>query len=426
MKRKLLFIERMLHGDGNNAFNVLVPAKIRGSFQESTIRLALEKLQEKHAWLNASVKDDEKGYPWFVVDKNNPLKIQIRTVTRRSDEDWQSESVREWSTPFNNYQGPLMRVVWVKGDAVSEIILVMHHCLFDGRSVMSILGEFLQLLDNVNADIAQEKAITNIADVVPAHILNSKKHRIKSRLIMGAASLALSLIPTKNNQVERKKDYLIHWKLDKDTSAAFISFCKAEGITVNTAICGAILSAFKQVRQEKALNKILCPVDIRSFNKQIKQNNIFAFALMVLVSAYPGLDFLSNARAMQKDIDKKMSKLDPYNIMLLLEAAHGSLDKIVDFLKNQKPGNDCLLSNLGRIEIPYQYNSFEVETIFSISVIGPLGNTTAFTTSTYRGQMDFSFISSEGFITHAEGLSIKNKVLTTIKEQINYPTIAVA
>jgi NRPS condensation-like uncharacterized protein len=414
MRRKLLFIERMLHGDGNYAFNALLPVKIKGTFRETEIQQALEGLQRNHALLNATVKDDEQGQPWFVVDEANPVKIPVRTLIRNSENDWQTESVKEWSKAFDGYKAPLMRLVWIKGETVSEIILVMHHCLFDGRSALMILEEFLQLLDNPNVYIAPEIPISGIKDVIPQSMLNNKFHSIVAKIVIGAASLTLSLMPSKNQLEERKNDYLIHWRLDKETTSALLARCKDENVRAHSVICAIILDAFKHVQQEKAKNKILCPVDIRSFNPQIKKNNIFAFALMILVSAYPGLDFFSNAKAIQKDIDERMAKLNPYKIIMLLEAAHGSLHKIVDFLRHQKPGNDCMFSNLGKIDIPYKYQSFELETIFSPSVMVPEGHATAFTTSTHRGEMDFSFISNESSLPYEDAKAIQDKMINTI------------
>jgi NRPS condensation-like uncharacterized protein len=236
----------------------------------------------------------------------------------------------------------------------------------------------------------------------------------------------LSIIPTRKREVERQHDYYIHWKLNEETSAGLIALCKAEGITVNTVMCNIILNAYKQVRQKKALNKLLCPVDIRSFVPQIKKNNIFAFPLMILVSAYPGLDFLSNARAIQKEIERKIAKLKPYNIMMILEAGHKSLHKLMGFLKNQKPGNDCMFSNLGKINIPHQYKSFEIKTMFSPTVMGQHCNTGAITTSTYGKQMDFSFIGSEGYLPYDDALAIKCKMIEMITEHIVTEKLSIA
>ncbi|WP_448635695.1 hypothetical protein [Pedobacter panaciterrae] len=119
---------------------------------------------------------------------------------------------------------------------------------------------------------------------------------------------------------------------------------------------------------------------------------------------------------MQEDIDKKTTKLDPYETIMMMEESHSSLNNFTNFLKYGKSSNDCMFSNLGRVDIPYLYKNFAVETIFSPSVIGPLGNTTTLVTSTYLGQMDFTFIASEGFIPYNEAQAIKEKMMEILNE----------
>ncbi|QNK63118.1 hypothetical protein H7F33_00910 [Pedobacter sp. PAMC26386] len=68
--------------------------------------------------------------------------------------------------------------------------------------------------------------------------------------------------------------------------------------------------------------------------------------------------------------------------------------------------------------IPHQYQTFEIETIYAPSVIGPLGNTTSLITSTYRGQMDFSMVISEGFVPYAEAQAIQERMMSIINEQL--------
>lgn len=419
MKRKLLFLERVLLGDGDKPFNVLFPVRLCGDFEEPAVELVFEKLQKKHLWLNAFIKNDDHNHPWFSVDESNPVKIPIRVVTRDSAENWQTESVKEWSIPFDTKKGPLIRLVWIKGNGVSEMILVMHHCLSDGRSIVAVLDEFLQLLDDINADITTETSITGIEDIIPPALLQNKKLRIRSKLIMGAVWLALSLIPSRGKQTERQKDYFIHWKLSKENTAGLITLCKTEGVTVNSMMCNIILSAFKHVKQKKALNKISCPVDIRNFIPRIKENNIFAFPLMIMVSAYKNLNFSANARAIQNDITRKINNLKPNNIMMILEAGHSSLHKLMNFLKSQEATKDCMFSNLGKISIPHQYKSFEVETIFSPTSIPQHGDTTAITTLTYGGQIDFSIISSEGYLPYDDAVNVKHQMMQMITEHID-------
>lgn len=77
-----------------------------------------------------------------------------------------------------------------------------------------------------------------------------------------------------------------------------------------------------------------------------------------------------------------------------------------------------MFSNLGKLEIAHEYENFQLETIYSPSVIGPLGNTTTILTSTFRKQMDFSFMASEGYLTYNDAELIKGKVISLLKENI--------
>ena len=83
-----------------------------------------------------------------------------------------------------------------------------------------------------------------------------------------------------------------------------------------------------------------------------------------------------------------------------------------------------MFSNLGPLQIPHEYKEFTVETIFSPSVIGPLGNTTTLVFSTYRGRMDFSIIGSEGYLPHEEVTAIRDEVLRTICSQIKQTAVS--
>lgn len=419
MRRKLLFAERMLHGNGLEPFNVVSPIKIRGSFPAENLVHALKRLQFKHPLLNASIQTDAKQMPWFVAGENNH-RIPVRVAERLTSEDWQMEAVKEWSVPFKTTTEPLMRVVWLKGEEFSELLLVSHHCLCDGGSILSIIQELLLLLDDGSVNIGKEKPILSVNDIVPQRVLKNKKKVIKARLIGKAATFILWLVPVKKQLTERKKDYMINWKLDRSVSDQLILNCKSAGVTVNTALCVAVLEAFKAVRKEAFHNKISCPVDIRKFAPEIKKDNIFAFGLMFVVSAVQeAVDFFSKARKMQIDIDKKTEKLDAYETIMMMEASHSSLKNFTDFLKYGKSSNDCMFSNLGRIAIPSIYRLFTVETIYSPSVIGPLGNTTTLITSTYKEQMDFTFISSEGFIPWQQGISIRDKIIEILTAQVS-------
>lgn len=60
---------------------------------------------------------------------------------------------------------------------------------------MSFLNEFLKVLDNPAAEIGTENPILGIQDVVPAHILNSRRQKLKAKFIGRLAATAIKWIP---------------------------------------------------------------------------------------------------------------------------------------------------------------------------------------------------------------------------------------
>lgn len=416
MKRKLLFGERMLLGDGTEPFNTVIPFRLKGTFVLKDIQYALEKIQEKHPWLKAVIKHDEKNIPWFEVSEK--AKIPIRILAKKSENDWLEESKNEWYKMFNYKEQPLMRFVWIKGEETSDMMFVFHHCLCDGGSAMAVLDEFLKLLDNPKCDIGTENPILGIHDVVPDNILNSGGQKFKAKMIGRLAATAIKLIPVNKKTTDRQSDYLLNFRFDQETSQELIAYCKSQEVTVNTFLCATLLKAFEKIRKEKAFNKVSCPVDIRRFANQIKADHIFAFGLMIVVSLNKKFGFEGNLKLMQESVEKKTSKLNPYITMMVMESAHDALTNFTKLLKNGKSSNDCMFSNLGKIPIAHEYREFTLENIFSPSVIGPLGNTTTMVVSTFRGEMDFAFMGSEGYLPHSEALAIQDEVVKIVKQQI--------
>ncbi|MCQ9635688.1 condensation domain-containing protein [Chryseobacterium sp. WG23] len=423
MKRRLLFGERMLLGDGTEPFNAVIPFRLRGTFKLADIQRALAQIQKKHPWLRALIIHDEKNIPWFDVQETS-ISIPVRIIPRQHENQWQEESTKEWHTLFNYEKLPLIRFVWIKGEEVSDMLFAFHHCLCDGGSAMAFLDEFLKTLDNPSTDIGTENPILGIQDVVPAHILNSPKQQLKAKFIGRLAATAIRFIPVGKKAVDRQDDYLINWKVDESVSQQLISYCKSNEVTVNTFLSAALLQAFRKVKGSAAFNKISCPVDIRRFASQIKNDHIFAFGLMIVVSSNEKMSFLENLRSMQSSVERKTSKLNPYITMMVMESGHDALNNFTKLLKNGKSSNDCMFSNLGRIQIPHEYKEFSVDTIFSPSVIGPLGNTTTMVVSTYRGKMDFSLVGSEGYLPYTEALAIRDEVMQIIKVQLEYIAVS--
>jgi NRPS condensation-like uncharacterized protein len=416
MKRPLLFMERVLYGDGTKPFHGVFTLKIRGTLTAAGLRQALANIQARHPMLRVTVQEDEKGKHWFVTP---PVlkEIPVRVVQRRGEDDWIKESVNEWATLFDT-SGPLVRLVWLRSEKVSDILITIHHCVFDGGSVLAMARELLVWLDEPGKEILSYQPFTTVRDLVPAAVWNSRGLRFKGWL---AAILAQAFVPLKSRMLpatlqaplQRGRDYLVHWKLDKDISAALNRYCVTHHLSTHTAMATAFLMAFAEVKGAHARGKLDCPVDIRPFVKEIRRDHLFAFGLSVSLSIKykQGMNFWATVKKMQACMSAGMDRLNGHAQLMMYENFHPVLKPLLRCLTYGKVVNDAMFSNLGRLDIPKTYRSFEVETVYSPSVLGPFNNPTTILTSVFRGQMDFSFISSQDFLSYESAMAIKEKAM---------------
>jgi hypothetical protein len=80
---------------------------------------------------------------------------------------------------------------------------------------------------------------------------------------------------------------------------------------------------------------------------------------------------------------------------------------MVKFLKATDGTHDITLSNMGRLNIPETYQSFELETIYSPTVAFPWRNPNTLVTTTFKNRMDFTFMSNDAFLDKADAIKIK-------------------
>ncbi len=167
--RPLLLPERTMYRDGRTPFTSIFPVKLLGEIDESRLRQALARVQKKHPLLRCVI-NVTAGRPCFVLQEE-PAPISLRIVERGGGDDWQTEVRKEWVTPFDASLEPLVRLVWLRGEKVHELILVGHHCICDGIAGINLLRECLSTYDQPDHDLGGYDALGGVADIVPAALL---------------------------------------------------------------------------------------------------------------------------------------------------------------------------------------------------------------------------------------------------------------
>ncbi|NQD72826.1 hypothetical protein HP439_19055, partial [Sphingobacterium shayense] len=387
-RRSLLLVERIMYVDPITPLNCVFAAKIKGNIPEENFNIALYKIQQKHPMLRTVIENQEDGHPVFVL-KENIEPIPLRMLERKTDEDWISISREQWGHLFDNPKKPLAKVLWIKGDSVSEIILVMPHCVCDGATCVTLMRELFSLLDDSEVNLQSYPMFRSVNEFLPADFdVKRKKRKAKLYLFLARIFFFMQLKGKKRNLGD---NYVIHWKLDSVATANIIERCKAHGLSVHALLCAAFMNAFRQLQAAASKGKVICPVDIRRFIPEIKQDHLFAFAPTVELSLKKGSNsLLDSARQIKTELTGKIQKLNARELLWMGERMHPVLGKMISLLRSTRGGHDVTLSNMGNIDIPRTYKNFEVETVYSPTVAFPWLNSNTLVVSTFGGQMDFS------------------------------------
>jgi hypothetical protein len=404
-----MMVERIMYVDPETPVNCIFAAKIKGELPEQNFKTALEKIQQKHALLRVVIDSKSEKYPFFIEEKEI-APIPLRIVERKTDQDWLTESQKEWKILFEEEKTPLARVVWVRGQDVSEVFWAIPHCISDGTTGVTLMKELLQLLDNPALELEPYEAFTSVDEFLPSNF-NVKSKKFKAKLYLTFARFFF-MLQQKSKKRNLGKDYVLHQKLDPATTAQITERCKANGVSVHALLCSAFMQAFQEVKGKEAKGKVISPVDVRHFIPEIKEDHLFAFAPTVDLAIKKGSsDLLNNAKQIKEDLVQKIGKMEARELLWMGEQMHPIVDRMISMLKSSNGGHDVTLSNMGRINIPNEYKNFSIETIFSPTVAFPWLNSNTLVTSTYNHQMDFIFLSNEDFLPKAEAAKIKEKAI---------------
>ncbi|SDJ15831.1 Condensation domain-containing protein [Chryseobacterium jejuense] len=404
-----MMVERIMYVDPETPVNCIFAAKIKGELPEQNFKTALEKIQQKHALLRVVIDSKSEKYPFFIEEKEI-APIPLRIVERKTDQDWLTESQKEWKVLFEEEKTPLARVVWVRGQDVSEVFWAIPHCISDGTTGVTLMKELLQLLDNPALELEPYEPFISVDEFLPSNF-NVKSKKFKAKLYLTFARFFF-MLQQKSKKRNLGKDYVLHQKLDPATTAQITERCKANGVSVHALLCSAFMQAFQEVKGKEAKGKVISPVDVRHFIPEIKEDHLFAFAPTVDLAIKKGSsDLLKNAKHIKEDLVQKIGKMEARELLWMGEQMHPIVDRMISMLKSSNGGHDVTLSNMGRINIPNEYKNFSIDTIFSPTVAFPWLNSNTLVTSTYNHQMDFIFLSNEDFLPKAEAAQIKEKAI---------------
>ena len=433
--RRLLLLERTMYRDGRTPFTSVFTIQLFGRLQEARLREALALLQDKHPLLRCVIEDrvDSEG-PRFVL-QDRPAPIPLRVVERKNDDHWQAEVRREWVAPFDASREPLVRLVWLRGSEVSELMLVGHHCICDGQTGMTLLRECLSAYDEPEKNLGTYDALGAIEDLVPAALFEDRSFRRRMRWKIGLLRLiflwerrkrARSTSPIRGEQM-----YFQRWSLDKGASLTLTERCRAEGVTVLAAMSVAFLQAFREVRGTQALRNFYTMVNARRFLPMLRPDAMFGVAPGVKLSMkgvpppqeMSASSFWTCAQAIKADLTRQVDVLgkDIYDYLVGMEGMHNMYGSLVGDTNSATAVRHVTFSNMGRLEFPQRYQNFWVEAIFSpLVMISPTPANTV-VISSFAGCLELAIVSDEQSLPPVQAKAIRRRAMDILRDCAGIP-----
>lgn len=361
--------------DQVGSLNFVTIAHISGDVDEQVFRTALDVLPQLHPLLKTRIEVCE-GRPVFVSDNVPPIPLQVEA--RLSDDHWLAETEKEMNYQFSWSEGPLVRVMLLKGTNVSDILVTFHHAIGEAESGMYFVRDLLNVVKQITEGNAPD--IQSFPERPPLEDLLPKSARDIQGLVKTGALISkqVASIIVQHPQklpkdgdlfAEDRQAHVIHRMLSPEETESMVTRCREESTTVHGAICAAVLKAaasqMDSYRDGKPVTiSCMSAVDLRQFLSPPVGEEVGFYVSMVITAHRIGTDahFWDVARNVRKAVHQAIGSGEAFVFISLL-------DKLIkgatpdDFMKRAVKFYPAalLVTNVGRLEISQQYGSLVLE-----------------------------------------------------------------
>lgn len=411
MNRSLSDLERAIWLiDQAVSQNFVMIAQVSGVPNDSDLREALDIIQYKHPPLQSRILENEDGRKTEFVS-NGVGSIPLQILERRDDDHWLEVAENEIATPLPWREGPLVRVVVLKGKNRCDILITCCHIIADGTSGVTLVRNLLTYV----SELALGKSITSSVPLPvrpsPTDFLrNDVKEKVYSlKSIERSGPEPLVLRGDVDVYPEERTTGIIHKTLNAKESKELIAECRRQNTSVHGAISGALLQTLvEQIRKQEGLNKgqavnIGCctPVNIRQHFSQPVGEDVGDFIADAL--HYQMIDDNASlwdvARIVKNSLQEQLDRGEDIKAILsvgdLLESSPSPVELVRTVCEAFPP---VIVTNLGRLDIKEKFEDLILEDIhFALSITPVAKSGFGVAVNSFRGRINFNFLFSTPF-----------------------------
>lgn len=387
LKRRMTAPERVLL---MLPLNVVMVAKIRGSIDVERLTAILDGLRKRHALLAVRVVIDEKNNAWYVTE--GVPKFTVTTIPRQTEEQCLQVAVKEWQISFPIETGPLVRFSLLHSSDRTDLVICAHHAICDGISLTYLIRDILRQLaepDRAAEILPEPPAITRdtVPSPPPSNLIAKGVIGVFNKL-WARQNISFNSDDLKQlHQVfweQNRAAGLLAWEISVAETKALVSRCRAENVTINTALWTTFLAAQHDVQGDAEPYRPSAGLAVSTRDKlNVPVGEAFGFyaaSLTTQLRYEPHRTFWDSARIFHEKIKDSLAQTNIFRSLsaellapTLLDSLYFSKygliksrlsDKLVQQMNWQGLNYGYAITNVGRMHIPTTYDQYQLESVY--------------------------------------------------------------
>ncbi|RQH16690.1 phthiocerol/phthiodiolone dimycocerosyl transferase family protein [Okeania hirsuta] len=343
-----------------NSLHVVVVGKIKGFLDPEVLRRSLLLVQLRHPLLNSHIVGPLDN---LMFKTEGTEKIPLEVILNPESEYWQTIFVNELNTKFENKK-VLLRATLIKSSEDSTtnyLITRIHHSITDAISAVHLYSEILSFCQKIVSD----SQIPEVDKLTPPpsmeEIIND--YTIENNAELSTSNQPIDTLPFEKYVPHQQRTCgFIQKQLNPSLTQKLIQRCKQEKVTVQGAICSAMMLALAKHLEPKDKDfyfSCVSAVDMRrKVNYPIGDEHM-AVLISSLNSFYivnEKMSFWDLAKQATEQIKARLKTPEIYNNVF-------SLCQSLEYcLENpEKTLSSIIVSNIGKVKIQSDYGQFELE-----------------------------------------------------------------
>jgi len=425
--------------------NVVMAANIRGDVDVERLASAVDSLRKRHALLAVRVVIDENDCAWFV--SADVPEFTINTIPRQAEEQWLQIAVTECKTSFPIDTGPLVRFSLLHSPERSDLVVCAHHAICDGISLTYLIRDMLQQLAEPGREVEilpEPAAITR--DTVPS----PPPSNFIARGFIGLFNKLWARRNIRFDSNDLKRLHQLFWEKNRDAGVlaweasvaetkALVSRCRAENVTVNTALWTAFLAAQYEVQGEAEPFRASAGLAVSTRDKlTVPVGEAFGFYASSLTAHFeydPRQTFWDAARIIHQKIRSSLAKTNIFRSLsaellapTLLDSLYFSKygliksrlsDKLVQQMNWRGISYGYAITNVGRMNIPTTYDDqYQLESVYGPFVYSDVNEKTV-GVITVGDKVTFLMSYNETIVTPHTAEEIRKTAMDYLSNAVN-------